>query len=146
MSSNLNLFLQNNFISRFSRIFGVFFFFFNQNTRKAGSHYQTLLIYAFKSFHDMSASDYESDRGSGVSCATNQQTRDQLCETRAAAHDQRRDNVGDLRSLTVRILQDTLMARSTGRSCGNSIGKTAAAVSPCFIQLILFVRRSDFKE
>lgn len=145
MSSNLNLFLQNNFISRFSRIFGVFFF-LNQNTRKAGSHYQTLLIYnAFKSFHDMSASDYESDRGSGVSYATNQQTRDQLCETRAAAHDQR-DNVGDLRSLTVRILQDTLIARYTGRSCGNSTGKTAVIVSPCFIQLVLFVRRSDFKE
>lgn len=52
MCSNLNLFLQSNFISSnfISRIFGVFFF-FNQNTRKAGSCYQTLLIYNdFKSF------------------------------------------------------------------------------------------------
>lgn len=49
MSFNRTLFLQDNFISRFSIIFVVFY----QNTRKAGSHYQILLLYSdFNSVHN----------------------------------------------------------------------------------------------
>lgn len=81
------------------------------NTRKAGNHYQILLLYNdFKTFHDTSQvplTSCQSDRGSGVSYTTNQQINDSLYKTRGEAQDQRREMLAFLdshrRSPTVRI-------------------------------------------
>lgn len=81
MSFNLTLFLQDNFISRFSIICC-----FYQNTRKAGSHHQILLLYNdFKSVHDAKKVPSTSGQKGCWYCVTNQQTSDSLGKTRGVA-------------------------------------------------------------
>lgn len=95
MSSNPDLFLWGN-IQILQNIWGLYY----QKTRKAGSHYQILLLYNdFKSFHDTNkvplTSRSQSDRRSSVVYTTKQKTSDLLGKIRAA-QDQR-DNAGILR-------------------------------------------------
>lgn len=102
MASNPNLFLQDNFISRFFRIFGLCY----QNTRKAGRHYQILQLYNdFNLFHDTSKVPLTSSQTGVLVSAVPSMRKSMapLCKTRGAAQDQRRETTAFFRSPSVRI-------------------------------------------